>query len=110
MITESEQKALQLAKKVFEHFTHDALPIAKEIIALEREMGDYVDKDVTIPLSLQPTEGEKNNESKAEPVATDIQPNPKEEVNSIRVAGSLNYPRMQADEQPVKREYEEVPY
>ncbi len=30
MITESEQKALQLAKKVFEHFTHDALPIARE--------------------------------------------------------------------------------
>ncbi len=39
MITESEQKALQLAKKVFEHFTHDALPIAREIIAMELEMG-----------------------------------------------------------------------
>lgn len=40
MITESEQKALQLAKKVFEHFTHDALPIAREIIAMELELGE----------------------------------------------------------------------
>ena len=40
MITESEQKALQLAKKVFEHFTHDALPIAREIIAMEHELGE----------------------------------------------------------------------
>ena len=39
MITENEQKALQLAKKVFEHFTRDALPIAREIIAMEHEMG-----------------------------------------------------------------------
>jgi hypothetical protein len=38
MITENEQKALQLAKKVFEHFTHDALPIAREIIAMELEL------------------------------------------------------------------------
>jgi hypothetical protein len=38
MITESEKKALQLAKKVFEHFTHDALPIAREIIAMELEL------------------------------------------------------------------------
>jgi len=28
MITEREQKTLQLAKKIFEHFTQDALPIA----------------------------------------------------------------------------------
>jgi hypothetical protein len=38
MITENEKKALQLAKKVFEHFTHDALPIAREIIAMELEL------------------------------------------------------------------------
>jgi hypothetical protein len=38
MITENEQKVLQLAKKVFEHFTHDALAIAREIIAMEREL------------------------------------------------------------------------
>lgn len=38
MITESEQRALQLAKKVFEHFTHDALPIAREILAMELEL------------------------------------------------------------------------
>jgi len=40
MITESEKKALHLAKKVFEHFTHDALPIAREIIAMEHELGE----------------------------------------------------------------------
>ena len=39
MITETEKRALQLAKKVFEHFTHDALPIAREIIAMEHELG-----------------------------------------------------------------------
>jgi|GEM_PF-5110987 restriction system protein len=39
MITETEQKALQLAKKVFEHFTHDSLPFAREIIAMELELG-----------------------------------------------------------------------
>ena len=39
MITESEKNALQLAKRVFEHFTHDALPIAREIIAMEIELG-----------------------------------------------------------------------
>ena len=38
MITGSEMKALQLAKKAFGHFTHDALEIPIEIIALEREM------------------------------------------------------------------------
>ena len=40
MITENETKALQLAKKVFEHFTHDALPIAREILAMELELGE----------------------------------------------------------------------
>ena len=39
MITERENRALQLAKKVFEHFTHDALPIAREILAMESELG-----------------------------------------------------------------------
>jgi hypothetical protein len=39
MIKEAENNALQLAKRVFEHFTNDALPIAREIIAIELEMG-----------------------------------------------------------------------
>ena len=39
MITENEKRALQLAKRVFEHFTHDALPIAREILAMELELG-----------------------------------------------------------------------
>jgi hypothetical protein len=54
MLKETEQKALQLAKKVFEHFTHDALPIEMEIIALEREMAEDQEKPVTIPMPLQP--------------------------------------------------------
>lgn len=39
MITETEKRALALAKKVFEHFTHDALPIAREILAMEIDLG-----------------------------------------------------------------------
>jgi hypothetical protein len=34
MITEREKKALQLAKKIFEHFPNDTLPMAMEIIAI----------------------------------------------------------------------------
>lgn len=40
MITETEKNELQLAKKVFEHFTHDAFAMAREIIAMERDMGE----------------------------------------------------------------------
>ena len=50
MMTENESKALQLAKKVFEHFTHDALPIAREIIAMERDLGQP-------PLNGKPVNG-----------------------------------------------------
>ena len=39
MISHREKSALQLAKKVFEQCTHDALPIAREIIAMELELG-----------------------------------------------------------------------
>jgi hypothetical protein len=39
MISETERNALDLAKRVFEHFTHDALPIAREIIAMEQSLG-----------------------------------------------------------------------
>ena len=52
MITETETKALQLAKKVFEHFTHDALPIAREILAMELELGEP-------PVSGEPLNGIK---------------------------------------------------
>jgi len=40
MITETENNALQLAKRVFEHFTHDSLAIAREILAMEIELGE----------------------------------------------------------------------
>ncbi len=110
MITESEKKALQLAKRVFEHFTHDALPIAKEIVALEREMAEDQDNGVTIPVILQTAPVAKSNDSLGAPESTDLQTKPGAEVNSIRIAGPLNYPRMQAEEQPAIREYVEVPY
>ena len=104
MITETEKNAIQLAKRVFEHFTHDALPIAREIISMEREMREYQEKEVTIPMNPHPTVEEKNNEPKVLPVATEIQPKQKADVKSIRVAGPLNYARSQTVEQTEKRE------
>jgi len=53
MITETEKNALQLAKKVFEHFTHDALPIAREIIAMEHELAES-------PAKAKPVNGKPN--------------------------------------------------
>jgi hypothetical protein len=53
MITESEKNALQLAKRVFEHFTHDSLPIAREIIAMELELGNR-------PVNGEPVNGATN--------------------------------------------------
>jgi len=60
MITQTEKNALQLAKKVFEHFTHDALPIAREIIAMEHELAES--PAITEPVNGKPNtipEGEK---------------------------------------------------
>jgi hypothetical protein len=48
MTTEREKTAIQLAKKVFEHFTHDALPIAREIIAMELELKESPDEGESI--------------------------------------------------------------
>ena len=58
MITETEQNALQLAKKVFEHFTHDALPIAREIIAMEQELGQSpVNEELNSILEVKTMDG-----------------------------------------------------
>jgi hypothetical protein len=65
MITETEKRALQLAKKVFEHFTHDALPIAREILAMENELGQS-------PLNGKLTSGAMNNFPVAELTPTAI--------------------------------------
>lgn len=43
MITK-EKQALELAKRVFEHFTRDALSLAREIIAMEATMQMGSDK------------------------------------------------------------------
>ena len=40
MITEREKRALCIAKSAYQHFTKDALVIAREIIAPEREMAE----------------------------------------------------------------------
>jgi len=51
MKTENEKKALDLAKKVFEHFTRDALPLAREIIAIENEEQQQGDAGINFPTS-----------------------------------------------------------
>ena len=51
MKTENEKKALDLAKKVFEHFTRDAFPLAREIIAIENEGQQSGDSDIDFPTS-----------------------------------------------------------
>jgi hypothetical protein len=85
MITETEKKALQLAKKVFEHFTHDALSIAREIIAMELEMGE------------SPTMGESSDEVKK----TDVNDFPVSDISAI----GLDDPA-----QPVKKLNDELVY
>ncbi len=110
MITDREKKALSIAKRAYQHFTHDALEIARKIIALEREMAEDQEKSVTIPVTMQPETTAMNNVSSIVPITADIQSKPPTPVSSIRFAGSLNYPRMQENEQPAKRDYEEVPY
>jgi len=68
MITESEKKALQLAKKVFEHFTHDALSIAREIIAMELELGEapvnseLPVREIILIFEVKKTAGQQINE------------------------------------------------
>ena len=82
MLTETEKRALQLAKKVFEHFTHDALPIAREILALEEELGKTVTGSVPGPVQQPVTE--------VKPINGNAVSKP---VSSIRVAPqSLNLP------------------
>ena len=51
MKTENEKKALDLAKKVFEHFTRDALPLAREIIVIEEEVKQSGESAIDFPTS-----------------------------------------------------------
>ena len=51
MKTENQMKALDLAKKVFEHFTRDALPLAREIIAIENVGQQDGDSAIDFPTS-----------------------------------------------------------
>ena len=57
MKTENQMKALDLAKKVFEHFTRDALPLAREIIAIENEGQQDGESAIDFPTSdITPSE------------------------------------------------------
>ena len=51
MKTENQMKALDLAKKVFEHFTRDALPLARQIIAMENEVQQQGESTIDFPTS-----------------------------------------------------------
>ena len=51
MKTENHMKALDLAKKVFEHFTRDALPLARQIIAMENEVQQQGESTIDFPTS-----------------------------------------------------------
>lgn len=55
MVTEREKRALQLAKRAYGYFTHEALNIAKEIIALEQELDAELSDAVVIPVSPSST-------------------------------------------------------
>ena len=51
MKTENQMNALDLAKKVFEHFTRDALPLARQIIAMENEGQQQGESAIDFPTS-----------------------------------------------------------
>ena len=108
MVTERERRALQLAKRAYGHFTHEALNIAKEIIALERELETEVSDAVVIPLT-QPAP----NSSKS---VNDLQPNTSVDSNPVIDPKTLRimrppYPGTRVtDEQALEPELEERPY
>ena len=100
MITETEQRALQLAKKVFEHFTHDALPIAREILAMELELGQT-------PVNIKPINGTANpihevQKTDGQPINTAVNDFP---VSDLSFLG-IDYDPAQ----PVKHLNEELEY
>ncbi|MEI7980499.1 MAG: hypothetical protein WCI71_02530 [Bacteroidota bacterium] len=110
MKTESEQHALQLAKKVFEHFTHDSLAIAREIIALEQESEEDQNSSVTIPVSFQPVAELQNTDNIIVKKNPHWQQNPAMKSNCIRVAEPTYQSRTEQAREISNVEYEEVPY
>lgn len=109
MITDNEKKALLLAKKVFEHFTHEALSIAREIIDMENDLHQDLENAVTIPL-LQPGAAFMPEATAVLTMENTIMPKPASETASIRVAGPLGYARVQTAEKVAEKVYEESPY
>jgi hypothetical protein len=93
MITDRERRALRIAKSAYAHFTHDALQIATEILALEREINEEQDSGVTIPVFVQP---EPEVKPMGEPSTSNVEhlPISREQYNARVVAG----------------EFEEIPY
>jgi len=108
MITEREKRALQLAKRAYGHFTQDALNIAREIIALERELDTDVSDAVVIPLtqpvsnSVKPVNGFPGNKSD--------DPKPVIDPKTLRIMQPPYPSTMATDEQALEPEFEERPY
>jgi len=93
MITEREKRALQLAKRVFEHFTHDVLPIAREIIAMELEMGESA------------IIGEPSDEVKK----TDVNDFPVSDISAIGLEDPAQ-PVKHLNEEPVYQPQDDFPF
>lgn len=107
MVTEREKKALQLAKRAYGYFTHEALNIAKEIIALEQEMETDLSDAVVIPVSQQ-------HSTATEPVH-DLQPKrlddkPVIDPKTLRILRPPYPGTRVTDEQAIAPELDERPY
>jgi hypothetical protein len=111
MITEREKKALQLAKKAYGHFTQDALSIAKEIIALEKEMeADNADA-VVIPIAM-PVSAAALPKTNGNEVKTGFNGNEKMPVDpkTLRIQSPPYVAVHPAEDQALVPEYDERPY
>jgi len=107
MVTEREKRALQLAKRAYGYFTHEALNIAKEIIALEQELDAELSDAVVIPVSQPPT-GEPDT-TPGTPVRPVIE-KPVIDPKTLRILRPP-YPGTQVtDEQAIAPELDERPY
>ena len=108
MATEREKRALQLAKRAYGHFTHEALNIAKEIISLERELEAEVSDPVAIPVTQPVSDNSKT--------VNDLQPNTSVDSKPIIDPKTLRimrppYPGTRVtDEQALEPSFEDRPY
>lgn len=86
MTTENQRQALDLAKRIFEHFTRDALPLAREILAMERQLeSNESDEPKSLTDLLSPQEPTTTIGARSG--------NPFEDLPSNYNPGSYNHPR-----------------